>query len=95
MRSCGTSKSPGPDGFNFHFLKEFWEVYKADFMRLMEEFYENGRLVKGVNESFIVLIPKKEETRELSDFIPISLIGRFTKLYPRSSREGSTKLWSF
>lgn len=24
--SCESSKSPGPDGFDFHFIKEFWEV---------------------------------------------------------------------
>ena len=23
---CGSNKSPGPDGFNFSFFKEFWEI---------------------------------------------------------------------
>lgn len=25
-------KSQGPDGFNFGFLKDFWDEYKIDFM---------------------------------------------------------------
>lgn len=50
--SCESFKSPGPDGFNFNFLK-------TNFKSLMEEFHLDGKLVKGLNPSFIVLIPKK------------------------------------
>lgn len=57
---CDSSKSPGPDGFNLGFYKECWDVVKEDIMRVMREFYENWRLVRGSNSSFIVLIPKKE-----------------------------------
>jgi hypothetical protein len=55
---CESSKSPGPDGVNFGFIKEFWEVIKGDFERFMDEFHSNGRLVRGANSTFIVLIPK-------------------------------------
>ena len=36
---CGGDKSPGPDGFNFNFIKHFWEILKPDIMRFMDEFY--------------------------------------------------------
>lgn len=29
---CEGSKSPGPDGVNFGFIKEFWELVKTDFV---------------------------------------------------------------
>ncbi|GJT91474.1 putative ribonuclease H protein [Tanacetum coccineum] len=29
---CGGDKSPGPDGFNFKFIKKFWDVLKSDLM---------------------------------------------------------------
>lgn len=29
---CGSEKSPGSDGLNFRFIKEFWDVIKSDFM---------------------------------------------------------------
>lgn len=43
--SCGSSKSPGPGGFNFGFLKEYWELFKEDFMLMFREFYLHGKLV--------------------------------------------------
>lgn len=45
---------------NFGFVKEFLEDVKTDFMRVMTKFHANDRIVKGVNCSFIFLIPKKE-----------------------------------
>ncbi|GKV49125.1 hypothetical protein SLEP1_g55890 [Rubroshorea leprosula] len=77
---CGVSKAPGPDGFNFQFIREMWEVLKEDIVGFIQEFHENGKLVRGLNESFIVLIPKKENPLELEDFRPISLIGAMYKI---------------
>lgn len=58
--SCDSSKSSGPDGFNFHFIKEFWDVLKKDIMAFIQEFHRNGKLVRGLNTTFIVLILKKD-----------------------------------
>jgi hypothetical protein len=77
---CESSKSPGPDGVNFEFIKEFWEYIKDDFVRVMEEFHANGKIVKGANSSFIVLIPKKKNPVNISDFRPISLVGCIYKV---------------
>jgi hypothetical protein len=71
---CESTKRPGPDGVNFGFIKEFWEDIKDDFILVMTEFHTNDRIVKGVNCTFIVLIPKKKNPVNLSDFRPISLI---------------------
>ncbi|KHN41683.1 hypothetical protein glysoja_040838, partial [Glycine soja] len=37
--SCGNDKSPGPDGFNFRFIKHFWQELKPDFLRFLDEFF--------------------------------------------------------
>ena len=55
---CDNYKSPGPDGVTFGFIKDFWEMLKDDFMRFFVEFHRNGKLSKGVNSTFIALIPK-------------------------------------
>ena len=39
------------------------------------EFHRNGRLTKGVNATFISLIPKVDNPQWLNDFRPISLVG--------------------
>lgn len=49
-------------------------------MRVMHEFHSHGRLVKGSNSSFIVLIPKKDGACDLNHFRPISLIGSLYKV---------------
>lgn len=49
--SCASSKSLGPDGFNFHFLKEFWHLLKSGFLSLFLDFHTDGKLVR-------VLIPR-------------------------------------
>ncbi|PNX92269.1 cysteine-rich receptor-like protein kinase [Trifolium pratense] len=77
---CESTKSPGPDGVNFGFIKEFWEDIKDDFIRVMAEFHSNGRIVKGANCSFIVLIPKKKSPVKVTDFRPICLIGCIYKV---------------
>jgi len=77
---CDSFKSPGPDGVNFGFLKEFWTEVKVDVMRFVSEFHRNGKLAKGINATFIVLIPKVDNPQRLNDFRPISLVGSMYKI---------------
>lgn len=46
----------------------------------MAEFHENERIVKGANSSLVVLIPKKRNPVQISDYRPISLIGCIYKV---------------
>lgn len=68
MWDCDGSKSPGPDGFNLEFFKNCWDIVKVDLMRVLKEFFENGKLARGCNTIFIVLIPKHEGRGGLSQF---------------------------
>ncbi|GAU45885.1 hypothetical protein TSUD_401090, partial [Trifolium subterraneum] len=71
---CDSFKSPGPDGINLGFFKDFWAELQSDVMRFFSEFHRNGKLSKGVNSTFIALIPKVDSPQSLHDFRPISLI---------------------
>jgi hypothetical protein len=77
---CDSLKSSGPDGVNFGFIKEFWIDMKDDILRFVSEFHRNGRLAKGINSTFIVLIPKVDNPQRLNDFRPISLVGSLYKI---------------
>ncbi|GKV45171.1 hypothetical protein SLEP1_g52281 [Rubroshorea leprosula] len=77
---CDSSKSPGPDGFNFRFIKVMWEDIKHDIISFAQEFHESGKLVRGSNASFIVLIPKVENPQRIEEYRPISLIGVMYKI---------------
>ena len=39
---CGGEKSPGPDGLNFKFIKEFWQVINSELFG----FWRNSMLTK-------------------------------------------------
>ncbi|GAU10072.1 hypothetical protein TSUD_421240, partial [Trifolium subterraneum] len=73
-------KSPGPDGVNFGFIKDFWAELRGDVMRFISEFHRNGKLTKGINSTFIALIPKIDSPQRLNDFRPISLVGSLYKI---------------
>ncbi|MCH79282.1 cysteine-rich receptor-like protein kinase [Trifolium medium] len=77
---CDSYKSPGPDGINFGFIKDFWPEMQAEIMRFITEFHRNGKLTKGLNSTFIALIPKVDCPQRLNDFRPISLVGSLYKI---------------
>jgi len=78
---CDSFKSPGPDGINFGFIKNFWNEMKDDVVHFFTEFNRNGKLSKGINSTFIALIPKVECPQSLNEFRPILLVGVFIKYW--------------
>lgn len=46
----------------------------------MGEFHRNGKLSKGVNYTFIALIPKVNSLQRFNDFRPISMVGYMYKV---------------
>jgi len=78
--NCGSFKSPGPDGINLGFINDFWELLREDLLLFFNDFHRHGRLTKGINSTFIALIPKVEIPQCLSDFRPISLVNCLYKI---------------
>ena len=78
--NCGSEKNLGPDGLNFKFIKQFWELLKPEFSRFIAEFHANGVFTRGTNASFIALIPKVKDPLHINEYRPISLIGCVYKI---------------
>ena len=55
-------------------------MLKEDLLRFFNDFHRHGRLTKGINSTFIALIPKVESPQCLSDFHPISLVNCLYKI---------------
>lgn len=49
-------------------------------MNFVNEFHQHGRIQRGGNPRFITLIPKKQESSNIKDCRPISLIGCMYKI---------------
>nr|GEX99994.1 transposon TX1 uncharacterized [Tanacetum cinerariifolium] len=48
ISGCGGNKAPGPDGFNFKFIRKVWEVIKQELLRTIAWFWKKMEISKGV-----------------------------------------------
>ena len=49
-----------------------------------KEFHEQGKFVRSINATFLVLIPKKQNVEDLKDLRPISLVGGLYKILAKA-----------
>jgi hypothetical protein len=80
VKESDGNKSPGPDGFNFSFLKNCWEIIKGEIRIKFDQFHGIATLPKSLLPYFVALIPKVNSPFTLGDFRPISLLGCLYKL---------------
>ena len=73
-------KAPSPDGFTVAFWQYCWEFVKEEVLEMFKEFHEQNAFLKSLNNTFLVLLPKKGGAEELGDFRLISLLGELYKL---------------
>jgi hypothetical protein len=74
-------KAPDLDGFIVLFFSSYWGIIKQDIIRVVHQFCcLNQQELNFLNQSLVVLIPKKEEPKFVSDFRPISLTHSFAKI---------------
>lgn len=79
VRSVGASKAPGPDGITALFYHTYWDIVKHDVVASVQRFFESGYLLRSINHTNIVLIPKTDNPTLASHFRPISLCSVFYK----------------
>ncbi|GJY32359.1 RNA-directed DNA polymerase, eukaryota [Tanacetum coccineum] len=78
---CGLNKYPGPDGFTFGFYQRYWCLLEPNIVDAVNHFFTHGFPRKGCNSSFITLIPKSHDAKQVKDFRPISLVGSLYKTF--------------
>lgn len=66
-------KAPGPDGLPPLFYKNYWPIVGSEVILAVQNFFRTGHLLKEINNSFIVLIPKVKNPSSITQFRPISL----------------------
>ncbi|CAK8572701.1 unnamed protein product [Lathyrus sativus] len=77
---CEGAKSPGPDGYNFTFIRNCWHFMKVDISRFIKDFHSKAKLSKSITSSFLSLVPKKMNPLSLDDYCPIFLVGCLHKI---------------
>ncbi|KAL0282289.1 UNVERIFIED_CONTAM: Retrovirus-related Pol polyprotein from type-2 retrotransposable element R2DM [Sesamum radiatum] len=64
--------APGPDGYTSAFFKAAWPVIGNDICAAVAEFFISGQLLKQLNATLLVLIPKVQLPVRVSEFRPIA-----------------------
>jgi hypothetical protein len=74
-------KAPGPDGFVGIFFSSCWNIIKEDLLAAIEYFFSmNQQDLHFLNQTYIVLIPKKAWPQRVADYRHISMIHSFAKM---------------
>ena len=71
ISGLNSEKAPGPDDFPLAFWSFSWDFVKNEVLGFFKEFHEQGRFVKQLNATFLVLIPKKQTVEDFKDLRPI------------------------
>lgn len=66
-------KAPRPDGFQPYFYQSNWDTVRPKLCEYIKGIIDQGMLVKDLNATFIVLIPKIQGPETIHHFWPISL----------------------
>ena len=54
-------KTSGPDGFNPAFFQHFWELLGKEVFKYCQQWLIEGKFPNNVNDTTLVLIPKKDQ----------------------------------
>lgn len=74
------TKAPGPDGMSAIFYQSSWATVVSDVVERVLNILNNGAEVESINNTHVVLIPKKKICVTPSDFRPISLCNVIYKI---------------
>lgn len=70
--SMHTYMSLGPDGMNPAFYQRFWYVIGDDVFQICSQILSTGFIPSNLNDTLVVLIPKKHYPEIITDLRPIS-----------------------
>jgi hypothetical protein len=74
------TKAPGPEGFLAHFFERHWDTCGEDVSRVVLWILSGEDSPEVINKTFIVMIPKITNPKEMSQFRPISLCNVLYKI---------------
>lgn len=73
IRSMGSFKAPGPDGFQPVFYQRCWDTVGSSVIQFVLDFFRTGELPQNTNNAVLVLIAKVVRPERIMQFRPISL----------------------
>ncbi|CAN1746899.1 Transposon TX1 uncharacterized 149 kDa protein [Linum perenne] len=78
--SIGPLQAPGPDGFTGLFFQRYWSIISRDVVCAVQDFFRRGHMLRGLNHTWLTLIPKVPEVTNMTQVRPIGLCTVFYKI---------------
>jgi hypothetical protein len=73
LKEFAKDKSPGPYGWTVEFFLHFFELVGEELLEVVEDSRRRGEVIKDLNSTLLVLIPKVNKSTTFGDYIPIAL----------------------
>ncbi|KAF3788302.1 hypothetical protein EJ110_NYTH21190 [Nymphaea thermarum] len=80
VMSLDKDSALGPAGFLNFFYQIMWEEIGQEIWREVDNFFKSEKLVRNLNKTYLMLIPKKRGARRIEDFRPIALCNSLYKV---------------
>ncbi|CAN6579645.1 unnamed protein product [Malus baccata var. baccata] len=77
------TKAPGPDGFSGCFYQDHWDTVGEDVVKIVKAFWHSGTLLRKLNHTNLVLIPKVKCPRNMTQYRPIALCNVIYKIFAK------------
>ena len=84
LKSMSPLKALGPDGLNPLFFQSQWNQVSVNVVNFVQRVFQFPSLIREVNQTFLVLIPKGPQPEDIRDFRPISLCNVIYKLVTKT-----------
>lgn len=73
-------KAPGPDGLHPLFFQKYWDITKSSVYSIILNIMETAIAPPDLNQTYIALIPNKDNVDTISQYRPISLCNTVYKI---------------
>lgn len=70
LKGIDVNKAPGLNGLNSFFFQKAWQIIKTHDYRGVMEFFDSRKLLKQVNNTMVILIPKIKNASHIKDLRP-------------------------
>lgn len=80
IRQMHPDKYAGPDGYSPAFFHHFWDILGPEIFRCCSAWLNDASFPATLNDTTLILIPKKESVEKLNDLRPIALCNVLYKI---------------